>query len=487
MRKIRIHVSLLIPVLLVMACQVCLAIESYDLVLANGRVMDPESGLDAVRNVAVQGSEIAKISESELHGRVILDASGLVIAPGFIDFHAHGQDNTANRYQARDGVTTALDLEAGKFPVVDYYQDRAGKAVLNYGVAVSHHGVRRAIWGAGEQGETWAYAEASEEDIARILEKFKQGLSEGGIGAGFGLEYTPGVGYDEVYRIFSLMAANLAPVTVHVRRARGTRVAPHSNIAAIQEVLANAAGTGAALHIVHITPSALGDTPTVLEMITGARKAGVNVSTEVYPYTAGSTSILSAAFDDGWQERLDMTYENLVWVATGERLTRETFDRYRSQKTATGSVGVIAHFIPEEAMLHAVAHPLTHIASDGLAWVTGSEHPRGAGTYARVLGRHVRERGDLDLMTAIRKMSYMPAERLEVFVPAMKSKGRIKPGADADITIFDPARVIDRATYDQPMQYSEGIVHVLVGGEFVVRDEQFVEDVFPGTAIRLGE
>jgi len=421
-----------------MGCQGDGTVENYDLVLANGRVMDPESGLDAVRNVAVQRGKIAAISETVLHGRQILDVTGLIVAPGFIDFHAHGQDNTANRYQARDGVTTALDLEAGKFPVVDYYHQRDGKAVLNYGVSVSHHDIRRSIWPEEEQSDTWAYAEASAEDIAQILGKFKQGLAEGGIGAGLGLEYTPGVGYDEVYRIFGFMAANDAPVTVHVRRARGTKVAPHSNIAAIQEVLANAAGTGAALHIVHITPSALGDTPTVLEMIAGAREAGVDVSTEVYPYT-------------------------VVWVATGERLTKETFDTYRSQETPTESVGVIAHFIPEEAMFYAIAHPLTHIASDGPTWVTGGEHPRGAGTYARIFGRHVRERKDLDLMTAIRKMTFMPAERLQAFVPAMKLKGRIK------------------------MQYSEGIVHVLVGGEFVVKNEQSVEEVFPGKPIRRGK
>lgn len=463
------------------------AAEDYALVLENGRIMDPESGLDAIRNFAVQDGRIAAISKSKIVGRQVLDVSDLVVAPGFIDLHAHGQDNTANRFQARDGVTSALDLEGGRYPVAEYYDDRAGQALLNYGVSVSHHHIRRSIWPEEEQGDTWAYAEASGEDIDQILDRFDEGLEEGGIGAGFGLEYTPGVGYDEVYRIFSFMAANDAPVTAHVRRARGTKVAPHSNIAAIQEVLANAAATGAALHIVHITPSGLGDTPTVLELIAGAREAGVDVSTEVYPYTAGSTSILSAAFDDGWQARLDMSYEDLVWTATGERMNKEMFDQYRSELTPEESTSVIAHFIPEEAMLFAVAHPLTHIASDGPTWRTGGEHPRGAGTYARVLGRHVRERQDLDLMTAIRKMTLMPAERLAAFVPAMNNKGRIKVGADADITVFDPARVNDRATYKKPMQYSEGIVHVLVNGEFVVRDEESIEDVFPGKPIRLGE
>ena len=459
----------------------------HEWVLANGRVMDPASGLDAIRNVAVSAGEITAISAAELEGRNVVDVSGLVVAPGFIDFHAHGQDNQANRFQARDGVTTALDLEGGRYPVAAYYESRDGKALLNYGVAVSHHGIRQALWPVEAHGQTWAYEEAAPERIEEILARFAKGLREGGIGAGLGLEYTPGVGYDEVYRIFDSMAAKGAPVTVHVRRARGEKVAPHSNLVAIQEVLANAAATGAALHIVHITPSALGDTQSALGMIAGAKERGVNVSTEVYPYTAGSTSLRSAAFDQGWQQRLGMSYENLVWTATGERLTRETFETYRSPDHPSESAGVIAHFIPEDAMRLAIAHPLTQIASDGLAWETGGEHPRGAGSFARVLGRHVREMQALDLMTALRKMSWMPAQRLAEFVPAMKNKGRISVGADADITVFDPQTVIDRATYEQPMQYSEGIVHVLVGGTFVVKNGESIDGQFPGRAIRLGQ
>lgn len=408
-----------------------------------------------------------------------------MIAPGFIDFHAHGQDNEANRLQACDGVTTALDLERGRFPVDTYYESRAGKALLNYGVAVSHHDIRKELWPHEQHGEDWAYAEADAGRIEEILARFMEGLTDGGIGTGLALEYTPGVGYDEVYRIFRLMAERHAPVTVHVRRSRGTKTAPHSNIANVQEVLADAAATGAALHIVHITPSALGDTRTVLGMITGAREAGVDVSTEVYPYTAGSTSLRSAAFDEGWQERLGMSYENLVWTATGERLSRETFEMYRSPGYPAETAGVIAHFIPEQTMLAAVAHPLTQIASDGLTWQTGGEHPRGAGTYSRVLGHHVRERADLDLMTALAKMSWMPARRLAPFVPAMNAKGRIAAGADADITVFDAGAVIDRATYAEPMQASEGIIHVLVGGVFVVRNGELVPGVYPGQPIRL--
>jgi dihydroorotase len=165
-------------------------------------------------------------------------------------------------------------------------------------------------------------------------------------------------------------------------------------------------------------------------------------------------------------------------VATGERLTAETFARYRKEGGP-----VIGHSIPEEVSRLAAAYPGVMIASDGRI-DNGKGHPRGVGTFARVLGRYVRDQKALSLMDALRKMTLLPAQRLEKAVPAMRLKGRIKVGADADLTIFDPATVIDRATFEQPAQYSEGIRHVLVGGVIVVRDEKIVEDVKPGKAIR---
>ncbi len=213
-------------------------------------------------------------------------------------------------------------------------------------------------------------------------------------------------------------------------------------------------------------------------MIGEARARGMDVTTECYPYTAGMTSLESAIFDEGWQEAMGIAYKDLMWVATGERLTAESFARYRK----TG--GLVAVFsIPEEVAKNAVAHALTMIASDGLLQ-NGKGHPRASGTYARVLGRFVREAKTMTLMDALRKMTFMPAQRLENRIAMMKNKGRIRIGADADLTLFDPERVIDRATFEEPGKYSEGIVHVLVNGRLVVKDGQLQSGVLPGRAIR---
>ena len=176
----------------------------------------------------------------------------------------------------------------------------------------------------------------------------------------------------------------------------------------------------------------------------------------------------------GWQRRAGIDYGDLQWAATGERLTAASFVGFRK----TGGM-VIVHSNPESVVRDAVMHPLTMIASDGL-----HGHPRQAGTCARVLGRYVRETHALTLMQAVEKLSLWPARRLEERVPAMKNKGRVRVGADADLVIFDAAKVIDRATYTQPDLPSEGIHEVLVGGTFVVRHGVLQRDVTPGGAVR---
>jgi dihydroorotase len=243
---------------------------------------------------------------------------------------------------------------------------------------------------------------------------------------------------------------------------------------ALQEVIADAAATGASLHVVHITSMGLRETPLCLAMIAGARERRLDITTEAYPYTAGMTDISSAIFSEGWQGRQGgISFGDLQWAATGERLTAESFARYRKQ----GGMMAI-HSIPEEIVKLAMANPMVMIASDGIL-DEGKGHPRAAGTYARVLGKYVREEKALSLMDALRKMTSMPADRL-----GMKNLGRIAVGADADITVFDQARVIDRATFEKPAQYSEGIEYVVVNGVPVVQHAALVDGALPGRGVR---
>jgi dihydroorotase len=254
---------------------------------------------------------------------------------------------------------------------------------------------------------------------------------------------------------------------------------PETGMNALEEVIAAAATTGAPLHVVHITSMGLKFTPQLIEMVEGAQKHGLDVTTECYPYTASSTYLQSAIFDEGWQEKYGITFKDLQWADTGDRLTAETFAQYRKQ----GGI-VVIHEIPADAARAAVSNPIVMIASDGMPITGPKVHPRGQGTFSRVLGYYVRQEKALDLMIALRKMTLMPAQRLEKRAPMFKDKGRIRVGADADITVFDPSRVIDKATFEEPLQNSEGISFVLVNGVPVVKDGRLVEGVFPGRAAR---
>jgi N-acyl-D-aspartate/D-glutamate deacylase len=451
----------------------------FDIVLANGRTMDPESSLDAIRHIGIRGGRIEAISASPLRGQTVIDARGLVVAPGFIDLHSHGQTDENYRFKARDGVTTALELEVGVSPVATWYTTRAGKARINFGATVGHIPARMAVThdsGTFLPRDNAITRSLTQAELKEMNDLIRGGMDDGALGVGFGIAYVPAARREEVLDIFQLAADRQVPCFVHVR-SHGA-VEPGSAIESVQEVIADAAATGASLHIVHITSTGLGQTPICLQMIDGARRRGLDITTEAYPYTAAMTGLETAIFSERWQERMGIGYQDLQWAATGERLTAESFARYRKQ----GGM-VVIHSIPEEIARLAVAHPLVMIASDGMI-DEGKGHPRGAGTYARVLGRYVREEHVLTLMDALRKMTIMPAQRLEKAAPQMLAKGRIKVGADADITIFDPERVIDRATFENPAQFSEGILHVLVNGTFVVRDGKLVEDVRPGVAIR---
>jgi len=450
-----------------------LAAQNYDVVLRGGRVMDPESGLDAVRNVGINGQKIAAISTQQLRGRLEIDARGLVVAPGFIDLHQHSHNPEAYRLKAMDGVTTALELEVGVSPVSEWYAAHEGKSLINFGASTGHIPARMAVMHdtGGLLPRDGAMNRPATSDEQRVITAAVQkGLDEGGLGLGLGIVYTPTAGADEILNLFYLAAKFKRPVFVHMRDVGNV-------VVSLQEVIADAAAAGVPLHVVHINSSGSAKTPEALRMIEGVHARGLDITTEAYPYDASMTDIASARFN-GWEDQKPEYFAKFLWPPTGERLTRDTFQRYRKQG------GFVVYFGNTEEMVRvALANPLVMIASDGIM-EKGVGHPRAAGTYARLLGKYVREEKTLSLMDAIRKSSLMPAQRLEGMSPQMRQKGRVKVGADADLAVFDPARVIDKATFQKPGQYSEGFRHVLVGGTFVVRDGKVQEAAVPGKGIR---
>jgi N-acyl-D-aspartate/D-glutamate deacylase len=458
----------------------CSAAQEYDLVLTGGRVVDPASGLDAIRNVAIAGSQIAAVSVAPLRGRTMLDVSGSVVAPGFIDLHAHGQTPENYALRARDGVTTALELEIGAIDIPKWYAERKGKALINYGASSGH--VPACMQVMNDSGTFLPRDRAAQQrptagQSRRILELIQSGLDQGGLGIGFGLAYVPEVTRKDVLDLFELAASRDVPCFVHLRY---QGLAEPGVLAGLEEVIAAAAATGASLHVVHITPAGRSLTPDALKMIAGARARGLHVTTEFYPYEASMTNLDSAIFSPGWQERMGAKYSDLVWVKTGERISSGSFERLRQEGGP-----VIIHGIPEPMLRFAMSSPLTMVASDGLI-ENGKGHPRGAGTFARMLGRYAREEKVIPLMECLRKMTIQPAQVLEHAVPSMQRKGRLAPGADADIAVFDPARVIDHATFENPASPSTGFRLVLVNGVIVVRNDTLVSPAMPGQPVRRG-
>ena len=452
----------------------CQAPETYDVVIRGGRAMDPASGLDAVRDVGVNGDRIAKISKGPLQGKMVLDAAGHVVAPGFIDLHEHGQSPENYRAQIEDGVTTALELEIGVEDIADFYDERKGKSAVNYGASISHPYSRNLAMTGENPGLT---GDAALEPIApeqqeKLLALLEKGLEQGAAAVGFGIAYTPGMTQDELEAAFAVAAKHGATAHVHMRT-------DHETFANLDEVVTAAEKTGASLHIVHINSSGRDRALEYLERIQQAQERGIDVTTECYPYNRGSTFLESHQFTE-WESYTDEYIGGFTWVATGEALTRETFGPYREK----GGLIISPPTYSLETVKALVAHPMPMIASDGMWIVEGKAHPRSYGTYARVLGRYVREEGALSLMDALRKMTVRPAERMEKRVPLMARKGRLQEGMDADIVVFDPETVLDMGTYEDPAKPSAGIEHVLVNGVVSLRDGAFVEGANGGRAVR---
>ncbi|MEV0972961.1 amidohydrolase family protein [Microtetraspora glauca] len=485
-----------------------------DLVLAGGRVVDPESGLDAVADVAVSGGTIVAVGESSgFRPARTLDVSGHIVTAGFVDLHSHAQTIPSLRLQALDGVTTALDLEAGAGDVARALASAAAEGrPVNYGYSASWAQARMGVldgtppvhgplgFAAGIGGSAGRQGPAAPAALSRIIGRLEEEIGAGALGIGVLLGYAPRTGRGEYMRVASTAARLGVPTFTHARFKN--RDDPETALEGAAEVVAAAAGTGAHMHLCHLNSTSLRAVDEVAELVGGARSRGLAITTEAYPYGAGMTAVGAPFLRPDRLPRLGLRPSDLVVVATGERPEDE--ERLLRIRQDTPEALVVVHYFDEasEADLAVIRRALllddTAVASDavpftdaGGAPVEGDRpmpsdavsHPRSSGTFARFLRTMVRETATLSLREALRRCSLLPATFLQAACPAMARKGRVRAGCDADLVVFDLAEVADRSTYQTPATSSIGFTHVFVGGEAVVRDGALVPSVLPGRAI----
>jgi N-acyl-D-aspartate/D-glutamate deacylase len=448
----------------------------FDQVISGGRVIDPETGFDQVANVGIDGPTIAAISTQALNGRTTINAADRVVAPGFIDMISYDPNDYGIWFKIGDGVTTNLGMHGMLLTADAFFSKYEGKSPCHYGGAYDNYYMRS--YGGLNIGGGDAATPAQIDQLAADIETQ---LHQGWIGASFSPEYSPGITDDEIARQMQVAAKYGLPSFFHGRYS--TDIPPNNNAKTLSEILDLARQTNSGVHVMHITST--GGTFQMQQSLATLQQARdsehLDVTACLYPYTFWATYLQSARFNEGWQDRFHIDYGDLVIPGTGERLTKQSFNAYRGGGKNTL---VAAYAIPEGDVVTGLQSPFTMVGSDAILEPGNNNHPRAAGCFTRTLGYYVRDQKTLSLNDALAKMTILPAKRLENKAPALRKKGRLQQGADADITIFDPNTVADRATVDNPAQEAAGIDYVLVMGQVVKSPEGLHKDVLPGQPIK---
>jgi len=490
----------------------------YDLVINNGRVMDPETNYDAIANVGINGGKIAVITKNKINGRQTIDAKGLVVAPGFIDTHFHSVDPYATKLVVADGVTTGMDLEAGATRIGEWYarKDKSGWQV-NYGTTVGMNLVRMLIHDSevkinepidasnggryidesakdGVQG--WSLTRSTLPQINEIMQLLDEGLREGAIGIGFPAAYAArGLTSYEQFEAQRTAARYGRLASVHTRYHLNSETPTEAPIS-LDEVLVNAMLLKAPLLLAHDNDYGWWENEEKLQM---ARKQGFNVWGEYYPFAAGST-LVSADFlrPDLWEKQLGNKYEETIYDPGADKFLSK--DEYLKLVKDRPGYFVVVHFPwRKEWLKYWLSIPEMVVASDAMQGVDKdgnllpwdadvrkyAGHPRTASSYSTTL-KLAREHG-VPLMFTLSQLSYWTAKHLgDTGLEAMKQRGRVQVGKIADLTLFDAANVAPRATYKQGENGLPpvGIPYVIVNGTIVV-DKGKVLPVKPGQSIRF--
>ncbi|WP_158742949.1 amidohydrolase family protein [Acidisphaera sp. L21] len=490
--------------------------QAYELIIHGGRVMDPETGFDVIADVAITAGRIAAIGTNLGTAAHTIDATGLVVAPGFIDLHAHGQSIPADRMQAFDGVTTALELELGVFPVARWYDEQAHAGrLLNYGAstgwvfariaAMTAQQVDPTIEGMGQatRDPRWVNEVANSSEMADILDRVRTGLGQGGLGIGFPNAYAPGTGVKEMSELCSLAADANAPTFTHV--AYMSNVDPRSSVEAYTRLIGYAGSTGAHMHICHFNSTSLTDVERAAQLVQTAQRQGLKVTVEAYPYGTGSTVVGANFFSDpDFPIRFGTGYQAIEMVNTGHRFA-DRADVLAAQAEDPGAL-VLIHFLDVEVNARhrdlldvSVLFPGGAIASDAVPWTRDGvtyngdawplpddavSHPRSSGTFTRFLSRWVRERQAVSLMEGLRKCTLIPAQILQDSTPGIRKKGRVQVGCDADLVVFDYEALADRADFKAMNRVADGMRHVLVNGQPIITAGVLDLAARPGRPVR---
>ena len=487
--------------------------DGYDLVILNGRVMDPETNFDEVRNVGIIGDKIVAITQEDIRGKETIDATGHVVCPGFVDTHAHAMDPLSNKLYLRNGVTSAMDLEYGSLDINKFYDDRAKNgSLVNYGTAVSHEYARIAVldgvvadectnvykWRteAGKDGESsWAVVTPDSAQRDLINDWMRKGLDEGALTACSTVGYFGGactseevwdiqkLAWDEYQRGYSshtrMLPNDGPPVEYHI---------------GIKEAFANAAALGAPFLISHNNNNGWWE---VNEMARRARAQGMLIWTEQYPYAAGAPNVGAPPISVENLAKWGMTPEKNMYDP--ERGRFYTTEEYLDDRKNNPAKAIIWYARPIEWVNRFVAEKEHVIITDALPMVDENNnwlpvetpyedwkgHPRVAGTYAKCL-RIAREDG-VPLMNVVNNAGAFNALMLRKSgINFFDKRGSIQEGFIADITIFDPETVTDNSDYAEGKNglASTGIPYVLISGKFAVRDSKVDLEMRAGQPIR---
>ncbi|MFP3912455.1 MAG: amidohydrolase family protein [Desulfobacteraceae bacterium] len=478
---------------------------TYDLVIVGGRVIDPLNGVDALMDVYISNGKITGLverksgvaSQVKTANDAALDASGMVIAPGFIDIHAHeGEIQKTMEVMVRDGTTTLVGGNCGmsEYPIEEFFQNLENEGCLINYCSYAGASTLRVLAGAVDENEP-----ATPEQIQQAVALAEYEMKSGALGVSFGIQYAQGMQYDEILSLGRVAAENGGLTAAHARDAG----AGQSALDALDEMIRLAGDTCAPHQYSHIgSMLAYGNNMTpALERIGVAREQGLLITADVYAYNASLASMngdplsgdVFAKYQckpDDFEVVTSFSIDGVPYMNSGDLFTDEAQFYYVRDMTLANRTDIIpivlAYLQNEDEIRKAMQSPYVDICTDGAVYrdsETGElfGHPRVAGGFARWFGLWVRDRGTVDLKTAIFKSSTMAAKTL-----GLHGKGTVSLGADADIVVFDPATIQDKAGYDQSefMNPPEGIAYVVVNGVVVVDHGKIIPDTYPGRPIR---